>query len=521
MAILILTPEDSTWTLPTSAVTHNVYGSTGNDSVRLSAGASADLRIFRSGDEVIFNEASSDFTVSRSGSTVVLRSTTNQTEISIAAGLDPVSIQFSDQSTTLVIDPTVGVLLGDQQITESTASVTLESSEQPVVSDDHGDSLADATLFTTNSIGGDIEEAGDTDWFELSLDANNDYQFTVIGDNSAGSELFDPKLNFYSSNGTLLESADDTLGLDPQIDYSAVQSGTYFLEVEGYSTTTGNYTLTSTSTSTPSETVNSGFNYSLTYSNISDFGSYASAIDTQLRAALDYWGQFIVADSNANIEIQINAQASGGLASARSLNLFDTGMNHLGWDVLETGVQTEIREGSDPNGASFDAEINITTAYLSDFWYDPTPLDRQDNTPAFEQFDLMGILLHEFGHALGFSSAYSYPATGSLLNERGFITQWDRFLDWNSSQTDFYFTGSNALSAYSSIGGSGYIPVYAAAGEPGSSLSHYGDFGAEAGLLQGFLINPAVTNGTLLDIAPLDLAILEDLSSLQRNRTHR
>lgn len=64
----------------------------------------------------------------------------------------------------------------------------------------------------------------------------------------------------------------------------------------------------------------------------------------------------------------------------------------------------------------------MSGAIWPDFWFDPTPDDRNDNAPSSNKTDFIATMMHEFGHALGYIGYYAYspPPTGSagLENEQ-------------------------------------------------------------------------------------------------------
>lgn len=391
-------------------------------------------------------------------------------------------------------------------ISDTVGSVRLEIEQTPPP-DDHGDDLLSASPFSGAQMTGELEVAGDIDMFRISLEAGRSYQFDLT------SSDFDPLLRLYDANGTLLMANDDALGLNAQLTFTPSQAGDYFLEVVGYSSTaTGTYQLSSQEVIV-APLPEAGFDYQLVYTNALSFGSYFSQIDQGIQAALQYWGQFLFVDGSANLAVEINytPQSGNALASAGPESFINTGTFHAGRPVHESNVQYELRTGRDITSGT-DLVINIATSDLSLWWFDSTPLDRTDNQPGLSQIDFVGVMLHEFTHALGFLSLYDYPQSGVLQAPYGILSSFDPFIDYNSSKTEFFFTGLQANQAFQNMGGTGLLPIYAQPGQPGSSLSHYDDdpFTGSA-VLDGLLMTPFVPAGRTLDISELDLAILEDM----------
>lgn len=391
--------------------------------------------------------------------------------------------------------------------------------------DDHGDTLDTATVWPNpvsgdDSVSGSIETQGDVDVFEVHLDSDYAYTFDLTALDSS----LDTYLTLFDAGGDTVVSNDDGgPGLDSRLNVTVDSSATYYLEASAYSGT-GDYTLNQSVSAlsgpepTPDPTPapdSDGFDYTLNYLNGGAMGSAFNNIDEGIRAALDYWGQFIDSQSAAEIDIDVTYDPidSSALASAGFTYSVPTGNYANGYEIYNSGVQHELTTGLDGNGSSADAVINIHSSDLSasNWWYDPTPMDRTDNMPGASQLDFMGVMLHEFGHALGFVSSYEYTSAQGFNQPGDYLFTMDEYIDWNPSQTEFYYTGPNSEAAYAAIGGSGPVPIYVAPDEPGSSFSHYGGRGSEAGLLEGYLMNPSVSSGQLLDIAELDLAFLEDM----------
>jgi hypothetical protein len=515
MATLILTAGDPAWSVPASAVTNKIYGSSWIDEITLAAGAKAELFGFRNGDILSLQGGIGEFTVYNSGSTVTLQDGSG-TQVTLAAGLDPTTINFADQSTTLLIDPTQGILLGNQPVTQTPAPVTLNAPPATPILDDYGDTAADATLITSGAAGS-IEEAYDTDWFKLDLTTDKVYTFDLFG--SSSNSLTDPVLTLYDAAGNTLAHSDNANGgLDSQIsDFTPTTNGTFFLEARAYNDLTGSYQLDVTEAPitlpTPAPTTAAGFDYTLNYTNYSAFGNYASQVDSGIKAALDYWGQFLNTSPYADLDIQVSYAPQSGdlLASAGSMSYWDGyEPTFNGLPIAKNTTAYELQTGTGSN-YQYDTQIEIATSDLSVWWFDPTPFDRQDNTPNSGQQDFVGVMLHEFAHALGLSSTYQYTSYSGLGHYASYYTPYDTFVDWSANQTEFYFTGTNANRVYVANGGTGFLPLYVEPDEQGSSFSHYDGNTSNGAITADMLMNPSIERGTTLDISALDLAMLEDL----------
>ncbi len=103
--------------------------------------------------------------------------------------------------------------------------------------DDHGDSIATATsVGTTSTTSGRINTAGDNDYFRVQVGSSGRLTVYTAGSTDTFGYLLD-------SNGNTLDSKDDVIGLNFQIERD-VSPGTYYVRVRHYSSTaTGDYVL--------------------------------------------------------------------------------------------------------------------------------------------------------------------------------------------------------------------------------------------------------------------------------------
>jgi len=106
------------------------------------------------------------------------------------------------------------------------------------------DTIPSNTL-TTQFIGqgsgfgnGFVNFSGDHDWFRISLRAGETYQFRALGPT-----LNDPTLSLRNSVGSQLAFNDDAEGLNSLINYTATSTGTYYLDMGGYLSNTGSYSV--------------------------------------------------------------------------------------------------------------------------------------------------------------------------------------------------------------------------------------------------------------------------------------
>lgn len=119
-----------------------------------------------------------------------------------------------------------------------------------------GDIAADTSTTGVIEIGGsvtgNIESTDDSDWFAVDLQAGVEYTFVLLG--TGDNLLIDPRLFLFDSNGdsankaTAIASNDDIrdiggASLNSLIRFTPTESGTYYLEADGFSSRQGTYTL--------------------------------------------------------------------------------------------------------------------------------------------------------------------------------------------------------------------------------------------------------------------------------------
>jgi hypothetical protein len=112
----------------------------------------------------------------------------------------------------------------------------------PATTDDFANTLTDTShpfgqVTVGGSATGEIESAGDRDWFTVQLIAGKQYTIDLQGLHAGGGTLVDPYLRLHDSTGLLLASNDDIVqgvNRDSQLAFTASASGTYYLEAGGF-----------------------------------------------------------------------------------------------------------------------------------------------------------------------------------------------------------------------------------------------------------------------------------------------
>ncbi|NML14071.1 pre-peptidase C-terminal domain-containing protein [Azohydromonas caseinilytica] len=128
------------------------------------------------------------------------------------------------------------------------------------VADDYAASTATTgTLAANSSSSGNINSAGDADWFRITLNAGQTYRLEVLGQDSSNGTLTDPLLRLYNGSGVQLASDDDGgTGLDALLTYTPTATGTYYLSAGAYGSGTGSYRVRASSDDFAASTATGG-----------------------------------------------------------------------------------------------------------------------------------------------------------------------------------------------------------------------------------------------------------------------
>lgn len=230
------------------------------------------------------------------------------------------------------------------------------------------------------------------------------------------------------------------------------------------------------------------------------YAPYYADLERLTQAAGNAWLQHVVGGTAADLSVGISF-ASMATASGRSATTGYAGSTGNGSTLWLQGAAYELRTGIDPNGAAPDIEflIGIDGYLQNELWFDPDPLSRSAAVPA-HQTDAMTVLMHEFGHALGFNG-WLDAATGAAAG--GHLSTFDAWVQPMATPlgTVLFFTGVQAMAVYG-----GPVPL---------TLGNYAHLGNEiAGL--GLDLVPDLMNGVVFyrgvrgEISALNLAMLAD-----------
>ena len=186
----------------------NRLSSNGGDDVLIGGGGNDALDGGSgTGDVAVFSGTRSQYVISSSGSSfVVSQSGGNRSDgTDTLTGIE--QAQFSDQTIVLV-----------------------------TTRDDYAANTGTTGRVTVGgSVTGEIETAGDADWFRVTLVAGQTYRFLLEGTETGGGTLADPYLYLHNAAGELITSNDDGGGVrNSLIVHTATTSGYVYLSARDY-----------------------------------------------------------------------------------------------------------------------------------------------------------------------------------------------------------------------------------------------------------------------------------------------
>jgi len=135
--------------------------------------------------------------------------------------------------------------------------ISLLSADVTIVNDDVADDylqsiLSSGAIAINNHSTGEIEQAGDEDWYAVALEAGNHYRFDLQGSPLGFGTLQDSFIRgIYDSEGTLIEGSfndDGGESTDSKLTFSPLISGVFYISAGAYADHTGTYQLSANET---------------------------------------------------------------------------------------------------------------------------------------------------------------------------------------------------------------------------------------------------------------------------------
>ena len=219
-------------------------------------------------------------------------------------------------------------------------------------------------------------------------------------------------------------------------------------------------------------------------------------LTTNLKAALDAWSVYLTGSGAVDIKLGITTTAaSGELGEGGSEIAIAVGTDGAR-TVYQSGAANELATGVDPNGATDDGGIELSSTALSQIYFSATP---GSGTTPKGQYDGLSILTHELGHIFGIDGFRD----GSTLPSDSEST-WDQLVQVSGRTAAF--TGAHAMAVYGAA-----VPVTTTY-DSGEAYYHFANSlrdQASNDLMSG----TGLPTATVRVISPLDVATMADVGT--------
>jgi len=224
-----------------------------------------------------------------------------------------------------------------------TGNYTLSAVQTSIVDDEPDTGNGAVGQYT-----GNIDYSGDSDRYLVQLAAGSTYTITLSGTSSNAGTLSDPLLQLLDANLNLVRSDDDSgTGYDSSIEFTASQSGNYYVVANGYGSSMGSYvldiSLNANADAIP-DNISTGFL-------ITDGQQLAGTIDFEYDS--DWYAVSLIAGTQYSMSLSGAPSSSGTLADP-NLKLYDQQGNYVtGNDDGGTGLDSELNYSPSTSGTYY------------------------------------------------------------------------------------------------------------------------------------------------------------------------
>ena len=296
------------------------------------------------------------------------------------------------------------------------------SSSRPVDDAVAGDASTTATLTIDAAAAtlGELEETGDRDWYEVTLEAGQIYEFTTSA--TLGSNDVDTTLTLRTASGDVVAYNDDSTGTYSSIRFTASESGTYYLDVGGWADgEQGDYSVTAVIGEPLREYSNDEIASQLLYGTSGD--------PADLRRFNAGQGDTITVNLTTLNEV-------GQLLAREALALWTDATGIIFQEVTGTALITfqDTEDGAYAQTQRSGNFITSATVNVSTNW-----LDTQGTTLDSYSFQ---TYIHEIGHALGLRHGGNYNGDASYNQDALYLND-----SWATTVMSYFSQSANTFFA--------------------------------------------------------------------------